>query len=82
MPGVVLLAKNVNVWLHQLGLRFGREIRRLDEIPGEVLAEIAERGFTAVWLIGVWERSPASRRLKRLCSGGGLPKKVEYWLVA
>jgi len=66
MESLVLLAKNVYVWLHQLSVPCGRPIDRLDEIPDEVLDEIAGRGFTGLWLIGVWERSAASRRLKQL----------------
>jgi len=65
MPRVVLLAKNVHVWLAQLERQYGREIRRLDQIPDAELDRIAARGFTALWLIGVWERSRASERIKR-----------------
>jgi len=67
MPSLVLLAKNVYVWLHQLSVSFDRPIDRVDRIPDEALDEIAHRGFTGLWLIGVWERSAASRRLKRMC---------------
>ena len=34
-------------------------------MPDEELDALARRGFTALWLIGVWERSPASRTIKR-----------------
>lgn len=67
MPRLVLIAKNVFVWLHQLSDRFGRPIRRLDEIPDESLDELARQGFTGLWLIGVWQRSNASKRIKQLC---------------
>ena len=67
MPNVVLLAKTTLVWLDQLTRAYGRDIRRLDEVPGEELDTIARRGFTGLWLIGLWERSPASRRIKNLC---------------
>jgi hypothetical protein len=67
MPRLVLIAKNALVWLQQLSREYERPIRRLDEIPSEVLARLAERGFSGLWLIGVWERSEASRRVKRLC---------------
>ncbi|WP_062327005.1 alpha-amylase family glycosyl hydrolase [Treponema endosymbiont of Eucomonympha sp.] len=67
MPKVVLLAKTTLVWLAQLSRTYGREIARLDQIPDEELNLIAERGFTALWLIGLWERSHASSRIKRLC---------------
>ena len=65
MPRVVLLAKNVYVWLAQLERAAGREIRRLDQVPDAELDRIAELGFTGLWLIGVWERSRASERIKR-----------------
>ncbi len=67
MPGVVMIAKSTLVWLHQLQRRYGREITRLDQVPDEELDRLAVAGFTALWLIGVWERSPASRRIKHLC---------------
>ena len=67
MPRLVLIAKNALVWLEQLSREYERPIRRLDEVPGEALAQLAERGFGGLWLIGVWERSEASRRIKRLC---------------
>ncbi len=59
MVDTVLIAKQAYVWLHQLG------VSRLDEIPDSALSELAERGFTGLWLIGLWERSPASRNIKR-----------------
>ena len=66
MPRVVMLAKSTYVWLDQLSKRYGRDIRRLDQIPDEELDELARRGFTSLWLIGVWERSEASKRIKHL----------------
>ncbi len=65
MPRLVLLAKSTYVWLDQLSRRSGREIRTLDAIPDEELASIAERGITGLWLIGLWQRSRASERIKR-----------------
>ncbi|WP_428770876.1 alpha-amylase family glycosyl hydrolase [Treponema sp. HNW] len=66
MPRVVLMAKTVLVWLDQLSKKYGRDIRRLDEIPDEELDTLANRGFTGLWLIGVWRRSEASRRIKQI----------------
>jgi len=66
MPRLVLIAKNAHVWLDQLSKSGGREIRRLDQIPQEELETLAERGFTGLWLIGLWERSPASQTIKHL----------------
>ena len=67
MPRLVLMAKTVYVWLDQLGKKYGRPIATLDKIPDEELDQLAGWGFTGLWLIGVWERSPASRRIKQKC---------------
>ncbi len=67
MPRLVLMAKNTYVWLAQLSKMYRREIRRLDQIPDEALDQLARWGITGLWLIGVWERSPASQRIKQLC---------------
>ena len=66
MPNVVMVAKSTYVWLEQLSKKYGRHIHRLDQIPDEELRILAERGMTALWLIGLWERSVASRTIKRL----------------
>lgn len=65
MPRVVLIARQTYVWLDQLASEYGRGIRRLDQVPDEELDRLAERGFTCLWLIGLWERSPASRNIKQ-----------------
>ncbi len=67
MAGLVLAAKNTHVWLHQLSKRHGREITRLDQIPDLELETLAGHGMTGLWLIGLWERSRASQRIKQLC---------------
>ena len=66
MPTVVLMAKSTYVWLEQLSKKYQRNIHRLDQIPDEELRLLAERGITGLWLIGLWERSVASRTIKRL----------------
>ena len=66
MPGVVMIAKSTLVWLDQLSRRYDREITRLDQVPEEELDRLAAAGFNALWLIGLWERSRASRRIKHL----------------
>jgi glycosidase len=65
MPNLVLLAKTVYVWLDQLSKQYGRLIQRLDQIPDEELDRLAGWGVTGLWLIGVWERSSASREIKQ-----------------
>ena len=67
MPTAVLIAKSTYVWLAQMSRRYGRWIKRLDEIPDEELATLAHRGLNTLWLIGVWERSRASKTIKQLC---------------
>ncbi len=66
MPSLVLLAKNIFVWLTQLGEKYNLEIKKLDQIPDEELRLLAVSGFTGLWLIGIWERSRASQRIKHL----------------
>jgi glycosidase len=65
MPRLVLIAKNSYVWLEQLSRKYGRWIRTLDQIPDEELDILRESGFTGLWLIGLWERSRASQRIKQ-----------------
>jgi glycosidase len=65
MPKTVLIAKSTLVWLYQLSQKYGRSIERLDQIPDEELDLLACRGFTGLWLIGLWERSNASRTIKQ-----------------
>jgi len=66
MPNLVLMAKNIYVWLDQLSKEYKRSINRLDEIPEEELDKLASWGITGLWLIGVWERSSASQKIKQL----------------
>ncbi len=65
MPRLVLIAKNSYVWLEQLSRKYQRWIRTLDQIPDEELDLLRDRGFTGLWLIGLWERSHASQRMKQ-----------------
>lgn len=65
MSELVLIAKITYVWLDQLSRAYGRAIQRLDEVPDEELDLLARRGFTGLWLIGLWERSTASEEIKK-----------------
>ncbi|HHM23797.1 MAG TPA: alpha-amylase, partial [Bacteroidetes bacterium] len=67
MPSLVLIAKSTYVWLDQLSKKYQRPIHRLDQIPDEELDQLARWGFTGLWLIGLWERSRASKKIKQLC---------------
>ncbi len=66
MPNLVLIAKNAYVWLDQLSKKYRLPISRLDEIPDEELEALERWGFTGLWLIGLWERSTASRTIKQM----------------
>ena len=67
MSHVVMMAKMVYVWLDQLSRTYGYPITRLDQVPDAELDQLATRGFSGLWLIGLWERSPASQRIKQIC---------------
>ncbi|MFA6597761.1 MAG: alpha-amylase family glycosyl hydrolase [Ignavibacteriaceae bacterium] len=67
MPRVVMLAKNIFVWLDQLSKKYQQDIYRLDQIPDEELDRIASWNINALWLIGLWERSAASKKIKQFC---------------
>ncbi len=73
MPKVVMLAKSTFVWLDQLSKQYQRGINLLADIPDEELERMAARGFTALWLIGLWRRSTASRTIKQI---NGNPEAV------
>lgn len=66
MPRLVLLARNAYVWLDQLSKQYGRPIATLDQVPDAELDLLAARGITGLWLIGLWERSTASQRIKQM----------------
>jgi len=65
MSNVVMIAKSIHVWLYQLSRRYNRHCRILSDIPDEELDQLARWGFTGLWLIGIWERSPASQKIKQ-----------------
>ncbi len=67
MPRTVLLAKSTYVWLHQLSRKYHYQIQTLDQIPDAELDEIASHGFSSLWLIGIWQRSNSSLKIKNLC---------------
>lgn len=67
MPDVVLIAKSTLVWLNQLSKKYNAAILRLDQIPDEELRFLSDAGINALWLIGIWQRSEASRTIKQIC---------------
>lgn len=73
MPNVILIAKSTMVWLDQLSKKYKREIKTLNQIPDEELDILASEGFNGLWLIGLWNRSEASKKIKQRC---GNPEAV------
>jgi hypothetical protein len=55
---------NTWVWLEELG-RQASHAFTLASVPDREWDRIAALGFDAVWLMGVWERSPAGIRISR-----------------
>ncbi|MEU9166329.1 alpha-amylase [Streptomyces sp. NPDC048420] len=53
---------NTLVWLGELSRRHGRPVT-LADVPGEVWDAVARPGVDTVWLMGVWERSPAGLKI-------------------
>lgn len=67
MPAVIIIAKSTYIWLNQLSKKYDHHIQYLHQIPDAELEFLATCGFTGLWLIGLWERCPASARIKHLC---------------
>ncbi|MEO8657656.1 MAG: alpha-amylase [Bryobacteraceae bacterium] len=53
---------NTWVWLDTLSRVYGRRVM-LDDVPGSEWDALAAAGMDAVWLMGIWERSPEGRRI-------------------
>jgi hypothetical protein len=53
----VIYEMNTWVWLGELGQKYQSPVN-LATVPDEEWDAIAAQGFDAVWLMGVWERSP------------------------
>lgn len=52
------------VWLSELSQKYGRPIR-LGDVPDQEWDDFKARGFDCVWLMGIWQRSQASRSIAR-----------------
>jgi glycosidase len=53
---------NTWAWLEQLSARLGRTVK-LADVPDAEWDALAHMGFDIIWLMGVWQRSPMSRRI-------------------
>ncbi len=56
------------VWLASLSEESGSPVD-LSSVPAAAWDAVAEFGFSAVWLMGVWERSPAGIAIANLNHG-------------
>ena len=61
---------NTAVWLQRLGRGLGRPLA-LDEVPAAEWDALAALPVDAVWLMGVWQRSPAGLRIALADPGAG-----------
>jgi glycosidase len=66
MANKKLLMAEVNtwVWLSDLERKYGRQLT-LDRVPPNEWDEFVELGFNAIWLMGIWRRSPLGRTISR-----------------
>ncbi|HVT18537.1 MAG TPA: tetratricopeptide repeat protein [Thermoanaerobaculia bacterium] len=53
---------NTWAWLRRLGFE-ARQRMTLRTVPYAALMGLAELGFDAIWLMGVWQRSPSGRKI-------------------
>jgi len=53
---------NAVEWLHQLSRESGKPLR-LGQVPEAEWDSLQELGFSYVWLMGVWKRSPLARKI-------------------
>ncbi len=67
MPRVVMIARNSLVWLDQLSKKYEQDIKTLSDIPDQELDLLTQQGFTVLWLIGLWDRSSISKKIKHWC---------------
>ena len=59
-----ILEINAQNWLKHIREKLGQNFT-LADIPEEELFSIKALGFDAIWLMGVWKESPASREIAR-----------------
>lgn len=62
-PHQTLFQINTRVWLNELARKLGRPSATLADVPDAELERLAQSGFDWVWLLGVWQTGPASRKV-------------------
>ena len=68
-PGIIRMRPHPHLyeintwsWLRQLSIRAKRTVK-LDDVSNAEWDGLAELGFDVIWLMGIWQRSPESRRI-------------------
>src|SRR5215470_10576118 len=64
----VIYEVNTAIWLSDLSRAAGRQVT-LADVPASAWDEVTPGGIDAVWLMGVWERSPAGLELANANAG-------------
>ncbi len=64
----LLLELNAWTWLKRLSKKHGRALT-LPSVPEKEWALLSAQGFDAIWLMGVWKRSPGARKCSAADSG-------------
>src|SRR5580692_8834238 len=64
----VIYEVNTAIWLADLSRAAGRRVT-LADVPGPAWDAVTPAGVDAVWLMGVWERSPAGLALANANAG-------------
>jgi hypothetical protein len=64
----VIYEVNTAIWLSDLSRAAGRRVT-LADVPASAWDEVTPGGIDAVWLMGVWERSPAGLELANANEG-------------
>ena len=61
-PGPTIYEINTAAWLQRLGVKYGRPFG-LGDVPDSEWDALAALPVDAVWLMGVWQRSPIGRTI-------------------
>jgi glycosidase len=61
---IIMAEINTWVWLKEMERKYARQMT-LDRVPPNEWDEFAALGFNAIWLMGIWRRSPAGRKISR-----------------
>ncbi len=60
----IIYEVNTWIWLDEMSRRYDRPVS-LRDVPAGEWDALSDAGFDALWLMGVWERSPAGARIAR-----------------